>query len=94
MTNVNMDIDQPPWVRVIWNPSTQKIITKNTDRQLLVSIISYSLGLKVKSKIRDLKQKYRELVEDPKASLLPIIQWSGNINLFFDAVEKNEFEEN
>ncbi|MDB9375987.1 DNA sulfur modification protein DndB [Nodularia sphaerocarpa] len=94
MANVTMNIDQAPWVRVIWNPSTQRIMGTNTERQLLVSIISHSLGLKIKSKVRDLKQKYRDIIEDQKASLLLPIEWSGNTSNTFEESEQNEFIEN
>ncbi|BAY99028.1 DGQHR domain protein [Tolypothrix tenuis PCC 7101] len=98
MTNISMDIDQSPWVRVIWNPSIQRIMGTQSERQLLVSIISHSLGLKIKWKVRELKQKYRDNIEDQKASLLSPIAWSGNQNNTSteseDDSEENEFMEN
>lgn len=78
MSNISMDIDQSPWVGVIWNPTTQRILSnKSSERFLLTSIISHALGLKINLKIRDLKQKYRETIGDKKAVLLPPITWSG-----------------
>jgi DNA sulfur modification protein DndB len=94
MANVSMNIDQSPWVRVIWNPSTQRIIGNQSDRQLLALMISHSLGLKIKWKVRDLKQKYRDIIEDQKASLLSPIEWIGNQNNTFDESEENELMEN
>ncbi|MDJ1169517.1 DNA sulfur modification protein DndB [Roseofilum sp. BLCC_M154] len=87
MGNITMDINESPWVRVIWNPSTERIMGTKSERQLLASIISHSLGLRIKQKIRDLKQKYRDRVEDPTAPLLPPISWSGNPNLTSDEGE-------
>jgi len=78
MSNVTMNIDESPWVNVIWNPGTRRIMGGKAERQLLANIIRYSLGLKMKEKVRDLKQSYRDQIGDPKAMLLPPIQWSGN----------------
>ncbi len=78
MANISMDIDQAPWVGVIWNPKMQRILSnKSSERSLIASIISYALGLKISLKIRDLKQKYRDTIGNKKASLLPPINWSG-----------------
>ncbi|HBQ98459.1 MAG: DGQHR domain-containing protein [Roseofilum sp. Belize BBD 4] len=87
MDNITMDINKSPWVRVIWNPSTQRIMGTKSERQLLALIISHSLGLKIKQKIRDLKQKYRDRVEDQTAPLLPTISWPGNPTLTSDEGE-------
>ncbi|WP_066378949.1 MULTISPECIES: DNA sulfur modification protein DndB [unclassified Anabaena] len=93
MANVTMNIDGSPWVRVIWNPSTQKIMGTKFERQLLASIISHSLGLKIKTKVRDLKQKYRDTIEDQKASLLSPIEWVGNYNNSLYETEESELIE-
>ena len=78
MANISMDIDQAPWVSVIWNPTMQRILSnKSSERSLVASIISHALGLKINVKIRELKQKYRDTVGDKKAVLLPPINWSG-----------------
>lgn len=77
MANITMDIDQEPWVGVIWNPIKQRIVGKSSDRTLIASIISHALGLKINLKIRDLKQKYRDTIGDKKAVLLSPITWSG-----------------
>lgn len=77
MDNISMDIEQAPWVSVIWNPTTQRIIGGKSERALLVSIISYALGLKINFKVRELKQKYRDTIGNQKSTLLPTINWSG-----------------
>jgi DNA sulfur modification protein DndB len=77
MTHVPMDIDKAPWVRVIWNPTTQRIIGSKSEKALIASMISYALGLKINVKVRDLKQKYRDTVEDFRANLIEPIYWSG-----------------
>ncbi len=46
MDNISMDIEQAPWVAVIWNPTLQRIIGSKSERLLLASIISHALGLK------------------------------------------------
>lgn len=78
MSNISMDIDQAPWVGVIWNPSTQRIIGGKAERGLMTSMISHALGLKINIKVRELKQKYRDTIESPKANLLSPITWSGS----------------
>jgi len=78
MNNISMDIDQAPWVGVIWNPTMQRILSnKSSERTLIASIISHALGLKISLKMRELKQKYRDTIGDKKAALLPPINWSG-----------------
>ncbi len=77
MDKISMDIDQDPWVRVIWNPTTQRIQGSKSEKALIVSIISHALGLKINMKIRELKQKYRDTIDDQKAVLIPAIDWSG-----------------
>jgi len=77
MNNISMDINQSPWVRVIWNPTTQRIQGSKSERTLIASIISHALGLKINIKVRELKQKYRDTIDDQKANLIPAIDWSG-----------------
>lgn len=89
MSNVSMDINQAPWVRVIWNPSTQRIMGTKSERSLLSSMISHALDLKTNIKIRELKQNYRDIVEDEKATLLHPINWSGNLASSEYAEENN-----
>lgn len=86
MSNISMDIDRAPWVDVIWNPGTQRIIGGKSERTLIASMISYALGLKINTKVRELKQKYRDTIGDQKATLLPQINWSGtNLNTLFES---------
>lgn len=82
MANISMDIERTPWVGVIWNPTMHRILSnKSSERTLIASIISHAIGLKISLKIRELKQKYRDTIDDQKAVLLPQINWSGrNIN--------------
>jgi len=77
MDNVSMDIEQAPWVGVVWNPTMQRIIGSKSERLLLASIISHALGLKINFKVRELKQKYRDTTNNQKVALLPPINWSG-----------------
>lgn len=89
MNNISMDINESPWVRVIWNPSTQRIMGTKSERSLLSSMISHALGLRINTKIKDLKQKYRDTVEDEKASLVSPISWSGNSESYEYSGENN-----
>lgn len=77
MTHIPMNIDKAPWVRVIWNPTTQRIIGGKSERALIAAMISHALGLKINIKVRELKQKYRDTVEDTKAALIEPIDWFG-----------------
>ncbi len=85
MTNVSMNIDNAPWVGLIWNRSKRTIVGTKKEQAIIVAIICHALGLKkpfnAKSKkslkVRDLKQEYRDAIGDPKASLLQPIVWSG-----------------
>ena len=85
MTHVSMDIDNAPWVGLIWDSSKKTIMGTKKEQAIIVAIICHALGLKkplnAKSKkslkVRDLKQEYRDAIGDPKASLLQPIVWSG-----------------
>jgi len=79
MANVSMDIDEEPWVHVIWNPDTRNIIGSKKERKLLASLIGFALGLKGTPKFRELTNLYRDVSGDKKANVLPPIQWSGNV---------------
>ena len=82
MLNITMDIDQAPWASMIWNPTSQRIIGSKSERSLVAFIISHALGLKIPIKIRELKQKYRDILGDKKAVLLPPINWAGRSTQF------------
>jgi DNA sulfur modification protein DndB len=80
MTNVSMDVDERPWAGVVWNSSAHVIKGTNGDRKLLANIISYALGLKTLSKHQEILQKYRNTVENEKATF-PVkrIEWIGSV---------------
>lgn len=78
MTNISMDIDEAPWVGVIWNPDSGTIIGGRKERGILVNVINQALGLKIKMGVRDLTRSLREASGNKKASLLPAIGWSGS----------------
>lgn len=85
MSNIPMDIDEAPWVNVIWNPATQNITGGKKERRLLVSLISYALGLKGAPKIRELNRAYRDISGNKRATALPQIEWSGSGDAELDA---------
>lgn len=94
MYNISMDIEQVPWVGVIWNPTTQRIIGSRSERTILASIISHALGLKINLKVRELKQKYRDTIGDQKTALLSPINWSGsNIDIVQNELEAEDGSE-
>jgi DNA sulfur modification protein DndB len=77
MKNVSMNIDDAPWSGLIWNVSTRTVISSKPGKALIIAIISHALGLRTSSKVREITQKYREIVGDKKASILKPISWSG-----------------
>ena len=79
MTHVSMNIDEEPWVNVIWNPKTKTIIGNKKQRKLLVDLIGFSLGLRGVPKVRELTKLYRDVSGNPKVNVLLPIQWSGNV---------------
>jgi DNA sulfur modification protein DndB len=87
MANVSMDVDERPWTGAIWNASSRTIKGSASDRKLLAEIISYALSLKTTSKHRELLQKYKDTVENQKATF-PVkdIEWSGTV-----AEEESEY---
>ena len=78
MSQIPMDMDEAPWVNVIWNPATRNIQGGKKERKLLVSLISYALGLKGAPKIRELNRAYRDISGNKRATALPQIEWSGS----------------
>lgn len=74
---ISMDIDDAPWQRVIWNPDTHTVVGGRTERNLVVDLICYALGLPTTMKNRELKQKLRDVTGNKKANLLEAISWSG-----------------
>jgi DNA sulfur modification protein DndB len=79
MTKISMNINDTPWVSIIWNPSTRTIIGGRKERTLVAMMISHALGLRTSLKVRELKQRYRDTIGDQKASLLQSITWSGRL---------------
>lgn len=90
MTHVSMNIDDAPWAGVIWNSSTRSIIGGRKERSLISTIISHALGLRISIKIRELKQKYRDITENRKANLLQPIDWSGRSAQIHDEDDEDE----
>lgn len=90
MSEISMDIDEAPWVDVIWNPNTQTIQGGKKERGLLVSLISFSLGLKGAPKIRELNKLYREVSGNKRANALPLIEWSGRREAESEAAAASE----
>lgn len=78
MGNVSMDIDDTPWVGVVWNPDARNIVGGRSQRTLIVNLISQALSLKINLGVRELRKKYKELSGFKRVSLLPAIEWSGN----------------
>jgi DNA sulfur modification protein DndB len=93
MNNISMNIDEAPWVNVIWNPGTRRIIGGKAERKLLANIISHAMGLKIKDKVRDIKQKYRDQIGNSRASLLQPIEWSGRVHDSENGGEPSEEEQ-
>jgi len=93
MSQISMDMDEAPWVNVIWNPATRNIQGGKKERKLLVSLISYALGLKGAPKIRELNRAYRDISGNKRATALPQIEWSGSGDAETDADGANGEEQ-
>jgi len=78
MTNIPTNIDQKPWINIIWNPITHKIIDGKRERKLMVLLLGVSLNLQDASKTSELTQLYQDIVVNLD-SPLPIIKWTGEI---------------
>lgn len=78
MMSIPINIDQAPWVDIIWNSTGQKVLSGGFNRTTVGLIICHTLGLKISLKVRELKQRYRDTIGNPKAPLLPLIRWSGS----------------
>jgi DNA sulfur modification protein DndB len=91
MSNVSMDIDNAPWVGLIWNSSKRTIIGTKKEQAIIVAVICHALGLRTSLKVRDIKQKYRDMLGDKKAPLLAPIVWSGRTT---QSHEEDDEEEN
>jgi DNA sulfur modification protein DndB len=89
MSKIPMDIDEAPWVNVIWNPATQNIQGGKKERKLLVSLINYALGLKGAPKIRELNRAYRDISGNKRATALPQIE-SGSGDAESDQADGSE----
>lgn len=77
MGGIPMTIADAPWANVIWNPTAHKIMSGGSNRKLVGNLIRHALGLPSQLKATELKQQYRDMVGDPKAPLLPPVNWSG-----------------
>lgn len=89
LTNISLNIDDAPWAGVIWNSSTRSIIGGKKERTIIAAMISHALGLKTSLKVREIKQKYRDTVENQKANLLQAIDWTGRSVHISDEDEEN-----
>ena len=63
-------LDQEPWVKVIWNDGTKRIIGGKAERDLLVDILCHATGVAKPGKtLKDLKEKYGEYYEKKSKEL-------------------------
>lgn len=77
MSNISMDINHAPWINLIWNPATHRIIGGKAEHTIIVHMISHALGLRIPLKVKELKSRYRDSIGNPKAQLLVPIEWNG-----------------
>ena len=45
LMNAQMDISEPPWVHLIWNPNNHTMIAASKNRRAAEKILAYSLGI-------------------------------------------------
>lgn len=68
LAKVSMQLGQPPWVYIIWDPNKQKII-RNFGSRNIEGILLYMVGQKPRSPINSILQRYRTYVGDDNATL-------------------------
>lgn len=68
LAKVPMQLSEPPWLNVLWDPRKKKII-RNFGQQYLEGILLYMVGQEPRRKNLDLLQQYRAYVGDDNATL-------------------------
>jgi DNA sulfur modification protein DndB len=72
LSNVPMNLSQPPWVYVFWNPTQKKMIKPNS--WLAESLLLHQVGHPPRKQPRkDLLIEYRKAVDNPGAELPDVI---------------------
>lgn len=69
---VSGNLDDVPWVKVIWNPQSHTIASGNKPRALTVRLLLHKFNLKTSIGPRQLLREYRELTLDKKMKLLRV----------------------
>lgn len=67
---VSCNLDDVPWVKLIWNPESRTIMSGNAARALAVNLLLHKFNLKGGPGPRQLLREYRELTQDKKMKLL------------------------
>ncbi len=67
---VSCNLDNVPWVKLIWNPQTRTIVSGNAARALAVNLLLHQFHLKGAPGPRQLLRDYRKETQDNKMKLL------------------------
>jgi DNA sulfur modification protein DndB len=68
LSHAPMDLSEPPWREVLWNPSTRRINFK-TSNVLIDSLLLYYAGHTSRKAGFKLKEEYQKAVGNPRAKL-------------------------
>lgn len=68
LAKVPMQLDQPPWLFVVWDPSKQSVI-RNFGSRNIEGILLYLMGQRPRSPISSILQRYRTYVGDDNVTL-------------------------
>ena len=62
-----MEISEPPWNYVVWNPKTKRMISQKQNIAVAEDIFLHMLGYEPKGNRSDLQTRYNNLFDDPSA---------------------------
>ncbi len=62
-----MEISEPPWINVIWNPNTKRMISQKQNIAIAEDIFLHMLGYAPRGNRSDLRTRYNNLFDDPSA---------------------------
>lgn len=72
LSSVPMDLNQPPWVYIFWNPTQKRILKPNA--WLAESLFLYQVGhTPRKQKGKNLLEEYRKAVDNPDVELPDVV---------------------
>jgi len=74
LSRTQMELNSPPWLHVLWNPTGRRMIHKN--QRLAQNVFLHMAGQECDPTTYGLEEEYRRALDDPGASLssIPVVQ--------------------